>query len=177
MHHATELLARYAEVHRDQRNIATHLVGVPMIVFALGVLLARPAVGVAGWMLTPAWAVFTLAAAWWLTRGRLAVGLLVTAGTATLLLAAQAVGWAGTAAWLGWGLGLFTLGWLIQGLGHWYEGRKPAFIDDLRGLLVGPMFVAAEVLFAAGWQLDLRREIERRAGPRYLRDLALPAAR
>jgi len=177
MRDATDLLVHYAEYHRDRRNIATHMVGVPLIVFALGVLLARPAVGLAGWILTPAWALFALSSLWWLTRGRLVVGLLVTAGSGALLLLAQAVGWASNAAWLGVGLGLFALGWLIQFLGHYYEGRKPAFMDDLHGLLVGPMFVAAEALFAAGWQLELAREIERRAGPRYFRDLALPATR
>jgi uncharacterized membrane protein YGL010W len=26
---------------------------------------------------------------------------------------------------------------VIQFIGHWYEGRKPAFVDDLIGLLVG----------------------------------------
>jgi uncharacterized membrane protein YGL010W len=41
---AVDLLARYAEYHRDRRNIQTHLVGVPMIVFGVGVLLARPSV-------------------------------------------------------------------------------------------------------------------------------------
>ena len=29
-------LVKYAEYHRDRRNIATHLAGVPMIVFAAG---------------------------------------------------------------------------------------------------------------------------------------------
>ena len=33
---ASELLVRYAAYHRDRRNIATHLVGIPLIVFALG---------------------------------------------------------------------------------------------------------------------------------------------
>ena len=41
---ARELLVQYARYHRDRRNIATHFVGIPMIVFALGVLLARPTV-------------------------------------------------------------------------------------------------------------------------------------
>jgi uncharacterized membrane protein YGL010W len=177
MRNATDLLVHYASYHRDRRNIATHMVGVPMIVFSLGVLLARPAFAPAGWILTPAWVLFALASLWWLTRGRLAVGLLVTAGTAALLLLGQAVGWAGTTAWLGTGLGLFALGWLVQLLGHYYEGRSPAFVNDLQGLLTGPMFVAAEALFAAGWQQELAREIERRAGPRYFRDLALPATR
>src|SRR3546814_9523920 len=34
--------------------------------------------------------------------------------------------------WLGSGLGMFVLGWVIQFVGHYYEGRKPAFVDDLR---------------------------------------------
>ena len=45
-------------------------------------------------------------------------------------------------------------------VGHWWEGRKPAFVDDLVGLLVGPMFVVAEWLFAAGWDRPLAAEIE-----------------
>ena len=40
---ATELMVKYAGYHRDRRNIATHFVGVPMLVFAVGALLSRPA--------------------------------------------------------------------------------------------------------------------------------------
>ena len=76
--------------------------------------------------------------------------------------------------WLGWGLGSFVLGWVIQFVGHYYEGKKPAFVDDLVGLLVGPMFVVGEAMFAIGWGRSLLAEIERRAGPTYLRDLAQP---
>ena len=77
--------------------------------------------------------------------------------------------------WLSWGLGFFIVGWIIQFIGHYYEGKKPAFADDLVGLLVGPMFVTAELLFALGMARPLAREIERRAGPTVLRDLAHPA--
>ena len=41
MRNATDLLAQYAEYHRDRRNIVSHFIGVPMIVFGVGVLLAR----------------------------------------------------------------------------------------------------------------------------------------
>ena len=51
-----------------------------------------------------------------------------------------------------------------------------AFADDLVGLLVGPMFVTAEALFAMGIARPLLDEVERRAGPTVLRDLAHPAA-
>jgi uncharacterized membrane protein YGL010W len=89
-----------------------------------------------------------------------------------LLLAAHRVADGSVVTWLGWGVGVFALGWLIQFVGHWYEGRKPAFVDDIVGLLVGPMFVTAEAMFMLGWNKPLMAEIERRAGPTTLRDLA-----
>jgi uncharacterized membrane protein YGL010W len=176
MRNTVDLLAQYAQYHRDRRNIATHFVGVPMIVFAVGVLLARPSFMLAGLALTPAWIVFALVTLWFITRGNLVLGLAVSAATGVLLLAAHRVAGGSTAAWLVWGVGCFLVGWVIQFIGHYYEGRKPAFVDDLTGLLVGPMFVTAEAMFAAGWGHDLLKEIERRAGPTMLRDLARPMA-
>ena len=171
-----DLLAQYAAYHRDRRNIATHFVGVPMIVFAVGVLLARASFTVAGFTLTPAWIVYALVTLWFVTRGNVVLGLAVSAATGVLLLAAPQVAGGSTASWLAWGVGSFVVGWVIQFVGHYYEGRKPAFVDDLTGLLVGPMFVTAEAMFAAGWGRDLLQEIERRAGPTMLRDLARPMA-
>lgn len=172
MRTATDLLAQYAEYHRDRRNIATHFVGIPMIVFGIGVLLARPAFEVGGLTLTPAWIAFALAAVWWLTRGNGVLGLAVSAASIALVGLAHQTAALGTAAWLAWGLGTFVVGWVFQFVGHHYEGRKPAFVDDIAGLLVGPMFVMAEAMFAAGWNAPLLQEIERRAGPTIIRDLA-----
>jgi uncharacterized membrane protein YGL010W len=172
MRPALDLLSQYAEYHRDRRNIVSHFVGVPMIVFALGVLLARPTFVLAGVALTPAWIVFAIVAAWYLSRGDFGLGLAVSAVVGLLLLAAHGVAGGSVAAWLGWGIGFFVVGWVIQFIGHWYEGKKPAFIDDIIGLLVGPMFVTAEALFAFGWNRPLLAEIERRAGPTMLRDMA-----
>ena len=73
--------------------------------------------------------------------------------------------------WLGWGLGLFVLGWIIQFVGHYYEGRKPVFVDDIMGLAVGPLFVVAELGFLLGLRDEVRRAVEERAGPTCLRDL------
>jgi uncharacterized membrane protein YGL010W len=172
MRAATDLLSRYAQYHRDERNIASHFVGVPMIVFAIGVLLARPSFALGGLILSPAWIAFALAAAWYLTRGSLALGVTVTACVALLLLGAHRVAYSSVASWLVWGVGVFVVGWLIQFVGHWYEGKKPAFVDDVIGLLVGPMFVTAEAMFMLGWNKSLLAEIERRAGPTVLRDIA-----
>ena len=175
MRNAIDLLTQYAHYHRDRRNIATHFVGIPMIIFAVGALLARPVFPVGGWAITPAWVVGGLVTAWYLTRGRLDLGLAVSAATLGLVALAHQVSGGSTGEWLAWGLGTFILGWALQFIGHFYEGRKPAFVDDLVGLLVGPMFVMAEALFALGWGRDLRDEIERHAGPTHVRDLKQPA--
>ncbi len=172
MRNATELLAQYAEYHRDERNIGSHFVGVPMIVFGVGVLLARPVLPAFGLSLTPAWIAFALAAAWYLTRGNVVLGAAVSIAVAVLIKLGQQVAGGSVSVWLAWGAGFFAAGWLIQLVGHCYEGRKPAFVDDVVGLLIGPMFVTAEAMFMLGWNKPLLAEIERRAGPTVLRDLA-----
>ncbi len=176
---ARDLLVQYAHYHRDRRNIATHFVGIPMIVFAIGVLLARPAVDVAtpvgALVLTPALLLWGLSTLWYLTRGEFLLGLTVSLVNGVLIGLAAPLAANGVGPWLAWGLGLFFVGWVAQFIGHYYEGRKPAFVDDLVGLLVGPAFVTAEGLFSMGLLQGLRDEIERRAGPTHIRDLALPA--
>ncbi len=175
MRHAPELITQYAHYHRDRRNITTHFVGVPMIVFGVGVLLARAQALVNGTQVTLAWAAVALAAGWYLNRGSLALGASVTAAVGVLVWLGHQVAYGSVSNWLGWGLGSFVAGWVIQFVGHWYEGKKPAFVDDLVGLLVGPMFLTAEAMFAMGWNKPLLAEVERRAGPTHIRDMAHPA--
>ena len=172
MRNATDLLAEYAEYHRDRRNIVSHFIGVPMIVFGVGVLLARATFPAFGVSLTLAWIVFALAAAWYMTRGNIVLGIAVSVAVGVLIKLGHEVSGGSIAPWLAWGVGFFLVGWVIQFVGHWYEGRKPAFVDDLIGLLVGPMFVVAELMFMRGWNKPLHAEIERRAGPTHLRDIA-----
>ncbi len=78
-----------------------------------------------------------------------------------------ATGWGLTAlydaAWFP-GLAVFVIGWIIQFVGHIFEGRKPAFVDDVVGLLVGPMFVVGEVLMMAGMLRGMHSLIEAQAG-------------
>ena len=50
-------------------------------------------------------------------------------------------------------------------------------MDDLIGLLVGPMFVCAEILFALRLCRELRETVEAEAGPVRLRDLHAGALR
>jgi uncharacterized membrane protein YGL010W len=159
-----EQLTNYARYHRDRRNVATHFVGVPMIVVAVATLLSRPSVELAG---VPVSAAFLVSAGAILFYAVL--DLRFAAVMAALFGGSVALGAyfasLSTAAWLIAGLGGFFVGWAIQFIGHFYEGAKPAFVDDLRGLLVGPLFLVAEVAFAVGLRSDVGAAVEAEAGP------------
>lgn len=164
---ATALMVQYAHYHRDRRNIATHLVGIPLIFLSIGVLLLGPAWVVAGQTLTLAWAMWALTSLWYLSRGDLLLGVATSVVNGVLIAVAHEVPplaqALGLAVWQA-GLGLFVIGWVFQFIGHYFEGRKPAFVDDLVGLLVGPMFVVGEVLMWAGLLQRMHMDIERQAG-------------
>jgi len=162
MKNLVEHLGQYAAYHRDPRNIATHFVGVPLIVVAVTVLLSRPGGWLAGWWISPA-CLAALAAAWFYLRLDTRLGVLMSVLLALCLWAGEALAVQGTAVWLGAGLGLFVVGWVIQFVGHYYEGRKPAFVDDVAGLIVGPLFVVVELGLLLGLRRELRQEIEARA--------------
>ncbi|MBW8467885.1 MAG: DUF962 domain-containing protein [Thiobacillus sp.] len=165
MDNATRLLVQYAHYHRDRRNIATHYIGIPLIAFAIAALLARVQWEAAGLVISADWVVWTLVTAWYLTLGQRALTLTTAGVLALLVILAHPLGTAPLNTWLGWSLGSFVIGWVFQFVGHYWEGRKPAFVDDLRGLLIGPMFVVAELGFALGAGRALHASIEAAAGP------------
>jgi uncharacterized membrane protein YGL010W len=124
------LLAQYSESHRDPTNELIHFVCVPVIVFTLlGIL----------WSIDPLVALIASEAAVWyyvkLSRPfalgmfvmtALMLGILLTMPPLTVLPLS---------------LALFVVAWIGQFIGHKIEGKKPSFLDDLRFLLIGPLFV------------------------------------
>jgi uncharacterized membrane protein YGL010W len=171
----TEHLTQYAAYHRDRRNIATHFVGIPMIVFGVATLLARPAFDVAGWALSPLVAVTFLTVLFYFLLD-LRFGLAMTVFMGSALVTGTWLAAHSTTVWLSAGLALFVLGWVIQFIGHWYEGKKPAFVDDLVGFLIGPLFIVAEAAFAMGMRTNVRDAIEAKVGPTIIRKMGRTAA-
>jgi uncharacterized membrane protein YGL010W len=161
-------LTRYAAYHRDRRNIATHFVGIPMIVLASATLLARPGFAVAGLPLSPA-VLATAATVLFYLLLDVRYGLAMTLFMGLSLWAGTRIAACSTALWLVAGLGLFVVGWAIQFIGHAFERRKPAFVDDMVGFLIGPLFIVAEAGFALGIGTRLRETIETDVGPTLIR--------
>lgn len=145
-------LASYAAVHRDRRNKATHFVGIPVIVFSLLLLLTL-------WHAALPVAILTVAG--WLALdlgiGLVMAVLMAAAWTGAELLSTRL----GTppAVWTAF-TALFVGGWILQFLGHHYEGKRPALIDNVFQAFIGPMFLVAEALVALGRRPDLARAME-----------------
>lgn len=154
-------LTQYAAYHRDRRNIATHFVGVPIIVFSVVLALAQLKLGAvhAGWLGIVA------ASAYYIFLDRMLgiwlAAFLVLCGAVSSLISMQF----SIPASLGIAVVIFVVGWIIQFVGHKYEGVKPAFVDDLMGLVIGPLFVTAEIAFGLGMKPVLHRYIVDRVGP------------
>jgi uncharacterized membrane protein YGL010W len=162
-------LAQYGAYHRDPRNISTHFVGVPMITLAVVMLLSRPAFMLGAMPVTPA-LLAAVATCIFYFRLDTRYGVAMAIELAAFLAVGQWVAAMSTAVWLGAGVGIFVVGWVIQFIGHYYEGKKPAFVDDLVGLLIGPLFVMAEAGFAFGLRREVQAAIEARVGPVRLRE-------
>lgn len=159
----TDQLTQYAAYHQDGRNVATHFVGIPMIVLAVATLLARPSLDLAGWTLSPALAL-AVATCIFYFRLDLRFGAMMALVMAAMVAGGHWFAAQSTALWLAAGIGLFVVGWVLQFVGHYYEGKKPAFVDDLVGLVVGPLFLAAEAAFFLNLRIDVKAEIDRRLG-------------
>ena len=124
------LLAQYSESHLNPANEVIHFLCVPAIAFTLLGLV---------WTIHPLLAVALSLASlrYYDTLSRpLAIGmLLMSAAMLGLLLAMP------PATILPLSLAIFVLAWIGQFIGHKIEGKKPSFFDDLRFLLIGPLFV------------------------------------
>ena len=124
------LLAQYADSHRNPTNELIHFVCIPVIVFTLlGIL----------WSIHPLAAVVAVLAAlvYYFRLSRpFAFGMLLLSAVMLGILAMMP-----PMTVLPLSIAIFVLAWIGQFIGHKIEGKKPSFFDDLRFLLIGPLFV------------------------------------
>ena len=130
------LLSDYGTHHRTRGNLVCHAIGVTLIAGGIIAILGAFRVG-------PANVADLLIAGVVLYYATLDVPLagVMLAIFGVLDLAARAV-----ANWRA-GVAAFVVGWIFQAIGHAvYEKNRPAFFKNLLHLLVGPLFLANELL-------------------------------
>ena len=139
MRRVDALLNDYASCHRTRGNLVCHAFGITLIIFGSVTLLLT--VGLPGApRVTAAELLIGAVLLFYLTLdASLALAMLLE--FALLDIAARAV-----ADWRA-GLAAFLVGWVFQGLGHArFERNSPAFFKNLVHLMVGPLFLANELL-------------------------------
>jgi uncharacterized membrane protein YGL010W len=143
--------------HHDRRNRITHFIGIPAIVLSLLLVLALWRIELGSMSLSGAWLVGSFAAFGWIALD-VAIGLVMAAFLVPMILFS---GWFAEVygsglTWRLFGL-LFIGGWVFQLLGHAFEGKRPALMDNLFQAFIGPMFIMAEFLMVLGLRRDLAR--------------------
>jgi uncharacterized membrane protein YGL010W len=149
---------RYGESHQDHTNELIHWICVPLIVFSLfGLVWAIPFphlefLGQYNGMVN--WASFLLAFAIYyyyrlspvLSYAMLLL-LFIFSAAITGLEGLEQSGWFPM-----WQvcLVIFVLSWIGQFIGHKIEGKKPSFLDDLKFLLIGPLWLMHFIFKKAG---------------------------
>lgn len=152
----------YAAYHQDARNKATHFVGVPMIIFGLFIALGWARLDIGGVTLTAAMLLAAVVLVWYFLLD-VPLALAMLAFNAALLTLADRVSLLPIGAGFVWFLVFFGGGWVIQLIGHAWEGRKPALADNFFQIFVAPIFLAAEAFFALGYKPALHAAVQKRA--------------
>lgn len=126
--------AEYASYHTDRRNLICHEIGIPLIVWSLFSLLALVKIG----PIDLALVVGAFVIIFYMTLD-VKLALVALLAFAALYLLGRITPWPVAA-------GAFVIGWIFQFVGHGYEGKKPAFLNNLVHLLVGPLWIVSLAL-------------------------------
>lgn len=135
----------YQAYHQTPGNRACHFLGVPLIMVSLLGLLGTFALGPSGVFGSPLfrldggtvlWGVAVL----WYVSLDLRIALSFSAVGLGAYFMGRAIPMPGLWA-------IFAIGWILQLVGHsHYEKKSPAFLRNVRHLLVGPLWVFAEIM-------------------------------
>ena len=157
-----EQMSIYAAYHQDGRNKATHFIGVPVIMLSLFIPLTWLRVDLGGVVITAAMAFAAVVLIYYFMLDLL-LGAAMLVITAALVWAGERIAALGAATGWTWFAVFFVGGWILQLVGHVFEGRKPALADNLFQIFVAPIFLAAEVFFALGYKRGLHNRVQIRA--------------
>lgn len=143
-----ELLSEYSESHQNPVNKAVHWVCVPAIFWSIvGLLYAVPLPGESDWMNL---ALLALAAVMvYYVRLSVPISIVMFVFAMTCFLTWRFIDELGLNVPL-IAIIVFVVAWIGQFWGHKVEGKKPSFLKDLQFLLIGPAWLASQVMKMEG---------------------------
>jgi len=160
MQNIIQLMSFYNRYHTKKITQLTHFIGVPMITMSLLILLSWVHINFAEIAsISVVWigVIFLLA---FYIKLDLQLGLIAALFFLPMTWIAQLIAhpYFNIPALIIF-VALFVLGWAVQLIGHYYEGRHPALLDNLFQILVAPIFLVAELLFRLGYKKNLEQQL------------------
>ncbi|WP_298626484.1 DUF962 domain-containing protein [uncultured Legionella sp.] len=150
----------YAEYHQNPMTRYTHMAGVPLIILSLMILLGFVKIVIPDVYATNLACLTAVIALIYYFRLNWKLTLVLVPIFIVLLWFANLFSYFGPTKLGLWAfLITFVLGWGLQFYGHYIEGKKPAFMVNLCQALIAPLFLAAELMFMAGFMSDLKNQI------------------
>ncbi|MCA0403131.1 MAG: DUF962 domain-containing protein [Proteobacteria bacterium] len=151
----------YKAYHQKPVTRYTHFVGVPLIILSLMIFFGFIHIVVPGLLDFSLASPLTIAILIYYFFLNWRLGLAVIPLFVVLYLLAMLISRHGPTSTALWFFFLtFILGWFLQFLGHYFEGKRPAFVDNVWQALVAPLYLTAEILFMNNRLLDLKAEID-----------------
>lgn len=149
----------YAAYHHDWRNKLSHVFGVPLVIFSLFILLSWFRFAHSDLPLTAGTLFFvgTLIYYWRLDRTLALLQIPINGFILWLADLAAVMPFMQSAAIF---LAAFVGGWVIQVVGHYFEGRRPALLDNGMQIFNAPLFLTVEAMFLLGLRPDLKRKLD-----------------
>lgn len=141
-------LFQYASYHENTWNKRIHFICVPLIAFSiLGLLwsipMPRQVAGLGTWLNAATLTILLASAYYTRLSVSLAIGMAIAALVSIFILE-YTEQWIGAKVWQA-SLLLFVAAWSGQFIGHHIEGKRPAFANDLQFLLIGPLWIIADL--------------------------------
>ncbi len=137
------LISQYGESHQNTINKLIHWFCVPAIVYSvLGLLWIVPTPdffsGISPYLNWATLFIVTSMIYYLLLSLSLTFGMLFfSAALIYLLIATDQLS---TPLWI-ISMVVFVIAWIIQFVGHYIEGKKPSFVEDIQFLMIGPLWL------------------------------------
>lgn len=146
-----EQLAMYNSYHQSRANKLTHFIGVPLIIFSLLIPLH--------WIYMD-WVLLFILIIYYASVDK-SIASVFAMVLLVIMLPAHKIA---TTSYNKNAFIIFILffitGWVIQFIGHIFEGRKPAFLDNFMQLFVAPMFLVMELFFLLNYKVELKHQVD-----------------
>jgi uncharacterized membrane protein YGL010W len=154
MNNFQSLLEYYSESHQHPISKRLHYIGVPCLLFSILIFFSWVHITIPGiFDMHTSW-LFGITLILYYLRLDMQLALLLGAILLPCTFLANLI----STAWLSLPLFciFFAVGWILQLIGHFLEGKQPVLLNNFRVLLTLPLITLADILNQCGFRQDLQ---------------------